>query len=487
MKELKGTEDFLRINQNVNIFDIVSCKEEQASQIIAWLLNPREAHGFGDKFFRAMLDAVSQNSQILGYTYSEEKPEEKPEETKERLQNAYKDVIIQTEYCIDISNSIIQDMKKKIKLCKNKIKSVSKEQDKKKINKEIEAYQNQIEVIKNKKCQKNGRVDVLLCFDKYIFVIENKYGSKEHGNQARYYFEHFSNKAYKGYTIFYIYLDFNTYYDDDNFQFSDENHKNYWHFINYDWIVEFLRENLTGSYVDKILQDIYIEFSENYEDEPYFKKFYNQAIRLYNDYKEDINAYNDPYPYKPNSKKNLRFALYNGFYSTLSGYSNWDKLKFDEKIYCTDSSRTNDISITLKSVDDEYDERNRTLTEKKKWWPFWINLALHKPKDEDNKKRNQYMEIKLICTNEYITEDNYENIQEKLKKEFTEAKVQNKITEKIKPFNNTISMPFLKKDIVKDFDFSDEKIKEVNLKISSEYHKKLENMYDIFFSCESKK
>ena len=58
MKTLKGNEDFLCINQCVNIFDIISCKEEQASQIIAWLLNPREAHGFKEQVFIALLNAI---------------------------------------------------------------------------------------------------------------------------------------------------------------------------------------------------------------------------------------------------------------------------------------------------------------------------------------------------------------------------------------------------------------------------------------------
>ena len=161
MSELKGTEDFLRINQNVNIFDIVSCKEEQASQIIAWLLNPREAHGFGNKFFEAMLNTASKTSQLSGYKYSNKKVEIS-RKSKQTLLNSYNEVIIQTEYCID-------------KECKNK---------------------------------KEGRVDILLCLEdaQTLFVIENKYGSQEHSKQAKKYFKHFSKANYKDYTIFYFYF-----------------------------------------------------------------------------------------------------------------------------------------------------------------------------------------------------------------------------------------------------------------------------------------
>ena len=93
MKTLKGNEDFLCINKNVNIFDIISCKEEQASQIIAWLLNPREAHNFGNEFFEAMLNAASSNSQLSGYKYNDRKFETS-RIYKQSLLDSYNEVII---------------------------------------------------------------------------------------------------------------------------------------------------------------------------------------------------------------------------------------------------------------------------------------------------------------------------------------------------------------------------------------------------------
>ena len=55
MTRLKGNEAFLCINQCVNIFDIVSCKEQQASELIAWLLDPLESHGLGKVFLPRFL------------------------------------------------------------------------------------------------------------------------------------------------------------------------------------------------------------------------------------------------------------------------------------------------------------------------------------------------------------------------------------------------------------------------------------------------
>ena len=73
MKKIKGNEDFLCINQCVNIFDIVSCKEEQASQIIAWLLNPREAHGLGNKTICKLLESIADdNAMVRGYKGNKE-------------------------------------------------------------------------------------------------------------------------------------------------------------------------------------------------------------------------------------------------------------------------------------------------------------------------------------------------------------------------------------------------------------------------------
>lgn len=439
MNKLKGTEDFLRINQRVNIFDIVSCKEEQASQIIAWLLNPREAHNFGSSFFKAMLDEL--NGKDVKIFKGKECLEN--DDKKNLISNClkkYQEVIIQTEYCF----------KEK---CKNE----------------------------------DGRIDIFLCMEdpKILFIIENKYGAKEHNNQTQIYYDHFSDKKYEDYSICYIYLDINGYYEDGERGLADNEH---WNIINYEWIVDFLKENLTGSYVDKILQDIYIEFTENYKNEPYFNKFYSQAVKLYNDYKGDVGKYEDPYPYEPNSLKNLQPVLYDTFYYALSEYSNWDKLKFDEKIYCIDSSRTNDISITLNDVDIKHDELNKTLTEKRKWWPFWVNLALHKPKDEENKKKKQYMEIKLICTNEYIDEDNCKDIPGELKEVFTDKKIKNKIDQKIIPFKSgdSIKTFFLKKDIIKDFDFENEdNINSLIGKIEK-YKPSLEKMCNIFFPEENR-
>lgn len=56
-------------NQYRQIFDVISPGETSLSKVIAWLLNPREGHGLGDYFIKALLrDAVANNRQICPLT-----------------------------------------------------------------------------------------------------------------------------------------------------------------------------------------------------------------------------------------------------------------------------------------------------------------------------------------------------------------------------------------------------------------------------------
>jgi len=269
MKTLKGNEDFLCINQCVNIFDIISCKEEQASQIIAWLLNPREAHGFKEQVLIALLNAISaDNKNVQGYKNG--KSIDIP--IKNILRN-YHNAIIQTEYAIKIQNSGLSESDK--------------------------------------------RIDILLCIenndkDKYLIVIENKYGSKEHGNQTAEYFKYF-NEKHKDYQCIYVYMDIYDYYIGKD-KISGNKEQENWQLVNYDWLIDFLKNNMNHrSPVDNILKDIYIEFSGNYEEEGYFSAFYNQKQNLLQSSKPSLNKYEI-------GKKNQDIEAYNysTFYNVLN-------------------------------------------------------------------------------------------------------------------------------------------------------------------------
>lgn len=448
----KSTRKCLCISKCVNIFDIIRCKEEQASQIIAWLLNPREAHGFKKDFFKAMLDAMG-SEKILGYKGRNTNGDSLI--SKQTLLKSYNDVIIQTEYCIN-------------KSCRNK---------------------------------KEGRVDILLCLEdvKTIFVIENKYGSKEHGEQAKNYFKYFSSAAYKNYTIFYIYLDFNAYYDDDSFPFSDIDHKKYWHFIDYDWIIDFLKKKKdkknVPDFVRKIIHDIIVEF-DGYENDEYFSPFYDKKTELIQQFKNDIDIYkklkSKPYPYSPinKNKPDKQFVLYNDFYNQLSQYSSWDNvfaILNEDNDYMISGKGNKHRDIMLRKI------KNKKL---KECWPFYINLRIYEIEDEENETKQQNLEIKLICTNEYIKTQNKTNIQGRLKNLFEnrEEEYQTYVKNNIENIHchkqdEHISFFYLRKDTIEDFDFGKTKNKELNKIINGEngYIHDLKEMYKIFFPSQKGK
>ena len=56
-------------NQCRQIFDVISPGETSLSKVIAWLLNPKEGHGLGDYFIKALLrDVVANNREICPLT-----------------------------------------------------------------------------------------------------------------------------------------------------------------------------------------------------------------------------------------------------------------------------------------------------------------------------------------------------------------------------------------------------------------------------------
>lgn len=291
MTKLKGDETFLCINQCVNIFDIVSCKEQQASELIAWLFDPLESHGLGKDFFAAFLDVLSSDtsecSSIYGWQYENRRIKAVRKE-KEALKNAYDDVVIQKEYWIETG-------------------------------------------------EKENRVDILLCLEKAhtLFVIENKYGAKEHNGQTRKYYKYFSKAAYKDYAIFYVYLDVYDFYGKGGRSLADSSH---WKKIDYDWIIDFLsvyKKKVKNKAVSKILHDIYIEFSGNYEDEKYFSPYFELSAKELSVYKgTGLDRYEIISKNNRIKTKKRHFYNYRGFYDSINGGSFWEKyLSISDNIY----------------------------------------------------------------------------------------------------------------------------------------------------------
>lgn len=131
----------LSLMRSDTVFEILSLKEENSSNLLAWLLDPRESHGQGNKFAKHLLKACADNGKIYAYTAGE-RNKNIDVEKREYFKNA----VVWTEYpvtdCWGGRNGKI-----------------------------------------------NGRIDILLvdAENDLAMVIENKYGSQEHDNQCRTY------------------------------------------------------------------------------------------------------------------------------------------------------------------------------------------------------------------------------------------------------------------------------------------------------------
>ena len=335
MSALTGNEDYLCINQCVNIFDIIPCKEEQASQVISWLLNPREAHGFKEQVITTLLNAVSaDNKTVQGYEGN--KCVDIP---IENILNGYQNVIIQTEYAIKIQDSKLSESDK--------------------------------------------RIDILLCIenqdkDKYLIIIENKYGSKEHGSQTAEYFKYFSEK-HKDYQCIYIYMDIYDYYIGED-KISGNKENDIWHIANYDWLIDFLKNNMNRKTpVDKILKDIYIEFSGNYEEEEYFSAFYNQKQKLLSSARPSLSRYKigengqdvEAYNYAAFFNQLNQSIVYEDFLEIKN-----DIFKLGDKEYVCDMKRKQMYFIPKDILDgwvkNWYDKKHN---EHKEHWPISCVLS----------------------------------------------------------------------------------------------------------------
>ena len=278
MLKLRGNEEYLSVNQLVNIFDIVSCKEEQASQIIAWLLDPLQGHQLKEKALKVLLETIADKGKIVCF----QKTTPCEVTCKEILRkNILKNIVVQTEFCIN-------------------------------------------------DCQKEtnkNRIDILVSIDKdkedvdkgYILVIENKYGSTENGEQTKKYFNYMSQQ-YPNHKIIYIYMDcFQDFFYFFPQEFSDiSDTENYSHACNYEWLIyDLLKENMSRN---KLLKDIYLEFSGNYEEEKRLSSFYKNINSNKISYNENLKEYKKAGAYIPGSLKNIQLYQYRYFWQALAEY-----------------------------------------------------------------------------------------------------------------------------------------------------------------------
>lgn len=374
MTQLKGNEDYLCINQSVNIFDVISCKEEQASQIIAWLLNPREAHGFRKQVTEQLLTSISDDGKnVCGY-----KGTKAENISIANILKHYQDVVIQTEYAIKVDNKGLSEA--------------------------------------------NKRIDILLCIetpndDNYLIIIENKYGCKEHSPQTKVYFDYFSKKYCK-YKCIYIYMDIYDYHVGENPISGNQNDIQPWNLVNYEWLIEFLKKHLNGrTPVDNILKDIYIEFSGNDEEEGYFSAFFNQKQKLLQSF-GDCKGIDK---YKIGEDDDIAAYNYSSFYDALNSCAVFEKFIAIENNICNLNNteylcniRRTKMYLIPRDIYDKW---------KQKWydnnqrgdWPIYCTLTY----DDEKNKLTAQLEIWLKNLDCFI---NKRELTKRLKEDFSGKK-----------------------------------------------------------------
>lgn len=210
-------------DRSVNFYEIAGIQETKHSQIISWLLNPREGHGLGDLFIKELLSTCIRTYQNLD--------EVNGMKWKEKLSDNDNDFFQTTIHEIQemsFNDTIVET--------------------------EVPAG----------KAQPNGskRPAVDICLFDYknsiMVVIENKHGSKQRKNQLKDYRNHlhavFSSLFNK---ILYVFLD----YDEKNPRDLS------WIGLGYDWIIEFcenvIEHKLCSQPAHRVIEDYSISLSEN--------------------------------------------------------------------------------------------------------------------------------------------------------------------------------------------------------------------------------
>jgi hypothetical protein len=236
----------LNWQRSINIFDICNFNETKHSTFLSWLFDPKEAHGLNDLPIKELLKECINKYNQFNDDDKRKKELSKNSFFKEKWSAydidsvSFSGTIVFTEFKAGDSNEMNYP---KIDLC-------------------------------------------LVCEEQGVMIfIENKYGSRESGEQTPKYFKYLNSKYRKIYDYrLFVYLD---YYFSDNSKYSvDDN----WIVTNYNWVKIFIKsildQNILNNHVEKILKDYYINISEDYGFDPYYSSCKESIKRLSRDHSE---------------------------------------------------------------------------------------------------------------------------------------------------------------------------------------------------------
>lgn len=200
-------------NNDISILDIIGINEMNMSNILCWLLNPRQAHNLGDMFIKSFLRAAKISAYNTNLTFL------KDWNMLEISSYSFGDFVAETE--VHFSPD------------------------------------------KMSKC----RIDILMVdkVNKIAIIIENKYGAKQHGDQISNYEKSAQELTKYGYETYCVYLDIN----------GDKPDNHNWIPLDYDWIAEFIHETLKSKSVTQDVETLFKSLLYTISDEVTYEDLFD--------------------------------------------------------------------------------------------------------------------------------------------------------------------------------------------------------------------
>lgn len=220
-------------NQLRQVFDVIDPNETGLSKVIAWLLNPREGHGLGDYFIKALLrDAVVNSGECC------------PLSLLDVEQLALNNLNVKTEHSTSVKG-------------------------------------------------KKRRIDILATdlTSRLVIVIEHKYGTKEQNNQLSDYSQ-WAESLLEDNTDFRLVRILIDGYEGLTKESLQSGECEKWAIVSHQWLIDALEKILDSDSLQEssrwMLKDLYIHLSDHYELDASFKPACSFIASMASDYSELI-------------------------------------------------------------------------------------------------------------------------------------------------------------------------------------------------------
>ncbi|HBN14329.1 MAG: hypothetical protein CMQ46_04540 [Gammaproteobacteria bacterium] len=247
-------EQLKRLGLTINSFDINPTNERSHSSVLAWLLDPSQAHGLGDKFLRRLLmeSFASQKKRIDAE--QSQKGRGRPQKPDYSLDG------------LDIRWLHVQSLDQALVQTEVNIATGA-------VNRQSDSETNLAEL--------SGFLDIFVLDPvlEYVIAIENKYGAGQTTDQLDRY-QKWINQTFTNYHKIHIVL--------DAYDALSTSCPPGWIGLNYEWIIDFLESALTNEQLDDrvytLLSD-YLDYIRGEDYDTWNSYSHNTVVDLHHDHK----------------------------------------------------------------------------------------------------------------------------------------------------------------------------------------------------------